>query len=308
MNYKITSYQEILNTPDNKGIMLNNESNMQITTYHVKKGGSLNISFASKEDFLKNPIVVYIVLKGQIEVCEANNSKVVNENEIIILYPKSNFMILVKEEANIICISTDGGGELNQRYVELHKVLKEAEEIDTYVIGHNYRVSRYSLMMMQMIDPNHDDETLRLAAGFHDIGKAKLDPAILNKPGKLTNEEFEHIKKHPVYSYEILKEKLNEKVAFIARCHHEKLDGSGYPDGLNAKDIPIESQIIEVADIFDALTTSRSYREAYSFDKALQIMEYDVINNKINKDVYNALKTLIDRKTIEEGKDNILRQ
>ena len=307
MKYKIASYQNLFATTQNQGNMITNEDNIQISTYHVKKGASLNISF-SDDDLSHNIVVIYIVLSGQIEVCEAASSKIVNANEMIILHPQNNFLIVVKEEANLICINNEGGGDIDQKHVELHKILKEAEENDTYVIGHNYRVSRYSLMIMQMIDPNHDDKSLRFAAGFHDIGKAKLDPAILNKPGKLTAEEFEHIKKHPAYSYEILKEHLGEKVANIAKCHHEKLDGSGYPNGLKAKDIPIESQIIAVADIFDALTTSRSYRDAYSFDQALAIMEEDVINNKINKDVYNALKTLIARKTIEEGKDNILRK
>ena len=113
---------------------------------------------------------------------------------------------------------------------------------------------------------------------------------------------------HPVYSYEILKEHIGEKVARIARCHHEKLDGSGYPDHLKGDEIPIQSQVIAIADIFDALTTARSYRDALSFEKALEIIHEDVRRNRLNKEAYEALKTLIERKTIVEGHDNTLRK
>ena len=84
--------------------MITNEDNIQISTYHVKKGATLNISF-SDDGLSHNIVVIYIVLSGQIEVCEAASSKIVNANEMIILHPQNNFLIVVKEEANLICIN-----------------------------------------------------------------------------------------------------------------------------------------------------------------------------------------------------------
>jgi HD-GYP domain-containing protein (c-di-GMP phosphodiesterase class II) len=105
------------------------------------------------------------------------------------------------------------------------------------------------------------------------VGKISVPDAILNKPGKLTEEEFDSIKQHPVVGYNVLShiEQLREALPGI-RHHHEKLDGSGYPDGLKGDEIPLAAKIIAVADVYDALTSSRSYRPAMSVDKALAIL------------------------------------
>lgn len=144
-------------------------------------------------------------------------------------------------------------------------------------------------------------DNLNYAASYHDIGKIKISPDIVHKESSLTPKEFEVMKMHPIYSYEIIKPILGEDIAYIAKCHHEKLDGSGYPLHLKGDAIPIEAQIIAVADIFDALTTKRTYRDAYSFNDAIKIMEADVINHKINKEAYNALKKAINDDLIKSN-------
>ena len=103
---------------------------------------------------------------------------------------------------------------------------------------------------------------LKVAALLHDIGKISIPREILNKPGKLTPEEFEIVKKHTILSDNIIKsfEELAHLRPFI-KFHHEKIDGSGYPFGLKGEDIPIQSRIISIADIFEALTGDRPYRE-----------------------------------------------
>lgn len=308
MIYNLKSYKELIEGSENKAILLNDSKHMEVSAFHVKTGGTLSIKFNEGEDFKRDITVVYIILKGKVEIIEEKDSKIVSANEVFVLHPKHNYIISIKEESDIICITNDGGGDFDNEHYELLDIIKEAEENDVYVKGHNYRVSRYSIMIMQLLDPSDDNDIMRLASGFHDIGKSRLDPVILNKTGKLTDEEFEHIKMHPVYSYEILKEHIGEKVARIARCHHEKLDGSGYPDHLKGDEIPIQSQVIAIADIFDALTTARSYRDALSFEKALEIIHEDVRRNRLNKEAYEALKTLIERKTIVEGHDNTLRK
>jgi HD-GYP domain-containing protein (c-di-GMP phosphodiesterase class II) len=118
------------------------------------------------------------------------------------------------------------------------------------------------------------------ASPLHDIGKISIDDAILRKPGWLTPEEYEEIKKHTVVGHEILE--LASKnlpyadylpmAAKIARHHHERFDGSGYPDGLAGQDIPLSARIVSVADVFDAITSDRVYRKAMSLEQAVEII------------------------------------
>src|SRR2546428_13051386 len=108
---------------------------------------------------------------------------------------------------------------------------------------------------------------LVLAGQLHDIGKIGLPPYILTKPGKLTDEEWAAIKLHPAKGWEIVgRAKALKDIASVVRHHHERFDGSGYPDGLAGDDIPLEARIISVADTFDALTSERPYRPAMSID------------------------------------------
>ncbi len=110
---------------------------------------------------------------------------------------------------------------------------------------------------------------------MHDVGKISIPDAILNKPGKLTAEEFDIMKTHTIHGAELLGQipQMRDlpffKYAFdIARHHHERWDGRGYPDGLKGDDIPVWAQIVSIADVYDALVSKRVYKDAYSFDKA----------------------------------------
>jgi HD-GYP domain-containing protein (c-di-GMP phosphodiesterase class II) len=118
-------------------------------------------------------------------------------------------------------------------------------------------------------------------APLHDIGKIKISDIILNKPGKLTDEEYEIMKTHTTEGYQILKETIAntldngylKEAINMAYCHHEKWDGSGYPRGLKGEEIPLSARIMAVADVFDALVSKRSYKEPFSFDEAVSIIE-----------------------------------
>ena len=120
------------------------------------------------------------------------------------------------------------------------------------------------------------------ASALHDIGKVGINTFILNKPGILTPEEYEVMKKHTLIGEHILKsgelsesreEPLLETAAEICRWHHERYDGSGYPDGLSGEEIPIAAQVVSIADVFDALMSKRSYKEALSAEVALRMIE-----------------------------------
>lgn len=125
----------------------------------------------------------------------------------------------------------------------------------------------------------HDRFLIATASALHDIGKIGIPEEILNKPGRLTNEEFDIMKKHTVIGEEILKEldmyqdeKLVQVAMQICRWHHERYDGRGYPDGLKGEEIPISAQVVSVADVYDALTSNRVYKKAYSHDKAMEMI------------------------------------
>lgn len=119
------------------------------------------------------------------------------------------------------------------------------------------------------------------ASPLHDIGKIKIPDAILNKPGKLTPEEFEIMKKHAVYGAEIVRKTLQDvegetyyRIAYnLTKHHHERFDGKGYPDGLKGEEIPLEARIMALADVYDALISERVYKKAFSKEKARAILE-----------------------------------
>ena len=122
-------------------------------------------------------------------------------------------------------------------------------------------------------------DNIPLAAALHDIGKIAIDEKILNKPGRLTKEEFEVIKTHTTIGAEMLSklenfntEPLLQTAYSIARWHHERWDGCGYPDGLKGDEIPIEAQVVALADVYDALTSERCYKKAYPHRKAVDMI------------------------------------
>ena len=136
------------------------------------------------------------------------------------------------------------------------------EAKDDYTHGHSSRVADYSRKIASMIGKNEDEcSDIYYAALLHDVGKIGVPDSIINKNGKLTPEEFNIIKKHATIGYQILSEISDfPYLSTVARNHHERFDGTGYPDGLKGKDIPELARIISVADAYDAMTSNRRYR------------------------------------------------
>lgn len=138
------------------------------------------------------------------------------------------------------------------------------EAKDEYTRGHSHRVAEYSALIAQEMGWNRSEiVNLRHAAHLHDIGKVGIPDIILNKPSRLTNEEYAVIKEHTVIGAEILKNvSLINHVTEVARSHHERYDGHGYPDGLKGEEIPIHARIVAVADSYDAMNSRRIYRNS----------------------------------------------
>ncbi len=163
----------------------------------------------------------------------------------------------------------------------------KVEDKDPYTLGHSARTTYYAFQIGKIIYQG-DELALKglIIGGFlHDIGKLKISDKILRKPGRLTQEEYQEIKKHPVYAVQQLKN-IEFPWGNVKECilyHHEKYDGSGYPEGLSGDDIPMCARIISVADVFDALTTERPYRAPWSWEKAL---DYIVSQKNLAFDPY----------------------
>ena len=153
--------------------------------------------------------------------------------------------------------------------------LAEALEVkDPYTRGHSVRVSQYSSTIARALDVDHEMvRQIELGGHVHDIGKIGVREAVLNKPGPLTDEEYQHIMTHPVVGWRILAPLLGDApIALnVVRSHHERMDGRGVPDGMRGEQIPLEARIVAVADAFDAMTSGRPYRggELY-LDAAMQ--------------------------------------
>lgn len=161
----------------------------------------------------------------------------------------------------------------NTDYDEILAILASLIEAkDTYTATHSENVRRLSLNLAKTLAlPPDDIFEISVAASLHDIGKINIPNAIINKAGALTKQEFDKIKLHPVDSYNILDSLISfDKIREIALRHHERMDGRGYPDGLTGDQIPIGAKIVAVADTYDSITTTRSYRKALSHEYALE--------------------------------------
>jgi putative nucleotidyltransferase with HDIG domain len=156
----------------------------------------------------------------------------------------------------------------------LRDLARLLEARDSYTHGHSQRVARHALRIANALHvPAAQAERIWTAATLHDVGKLYTPREILNKPGRLTDEEFEVIRRHPVDGAAMLLDVEGDpEIVAIVRSHHERLDGHGYPDGLAGDDIPLGARIIAVADTFDALTSTRSYRPAATHKRALDIL------------------------------------
>jgi response regulator RpfG family c-di-GMP phosphodiesterase len=154
------------------------------------------------------------------------------------------------------------------------RLSKAAEYRDPETGAHILRMAHFSELIAKGLGLSAVDQELLLeAAPMHDIGKVGIADNILLKPGRLTPDEFEIMKQHAIFGYEILKgssSRVLQAGADIARAHHEKFDGSGYPNGLRGDSIPIFSRIVAVADVFDALTSERPYKEAWPLEQAVE--------------------------------------
>lgn len=165
--------------------------------------------------------------------------------------------------------------EMSLQLMQMLSTTIEAK--DEYTQGHSHRVAEYSVLIARELGWNEKDiEDLKNAAYLHDIGKIGIPDTILNKPAKLTDEEFSIIKEHTTIGANILKNiSLIDHVQEVVRNHHERYDGLGYPDGLKGDEIPIRARIVAVADSYDAMSSQRIYRNQLPLEKIIRELEHN---------------------------------
>lgn len=167
---------------------------------------------------------------------------------------------------------------------------------DTYTQGHSFRVAQYTEMLAR--EMGFDEKTVEKyhnIALMHDIGKVGIPDAVLNKPGRLTDEEYNLIKSHTTRGYDVLENiSLMPEIAIGAHLHHERPDGKGYPLRLKEDEIPVVARIIAVADCFDAMYSNRPYRPRMNFEKVVSIIK-EVSGTQLSPNVVDAFLRLVDK-------------
>lgn len=221
-------------------------------------------------DVISKPVIPYIIRRRVDSVIE-------------LFRARRKLKDKVEKQSSEILLQAQRILELNKGLIE---ALSTAIEFRSGESGeHVRRIQDITMLMLthtEMGDgfAGKEMEQIALAAVMHDVGKIAVPDQILNKPGKLTREEFEIMKTHTVRGAEMLSQipQMRNHEAYeyaydIARHHHERWDGNGYPDGLKGDEIPISAQIVSIADVYDALVSKRVYKDALTFDKAVDMIK-----------------------------------
>jgi len=205
------------------------------------------------------------VIDGLFVLIQANSNPLVSL-ALFYVVPRCLICIAVMFVCNsIIEILSGSHKKTEQMFLQTVTALSEAVDAkDRYTSGHSKRVAEYSRRIAERLGKSREEQEEIYRAGLlHDVGKIRIPEEIINKPGKLTEEEFSIIKIHPVTGYHILRGiSKDSSIAIAAKYHHERYDGKGYPNGLEGDKIPETARILGVADSYDAMASNRSYRNA----------------------------------------------
>ena len=221
----------------------------------------------------KTVLEFFYILEGSIN-CERDRENVVlNKGEYFYAHGlKETVSLKTISEVTLLYFSTEPFFQyLSKGIKELTNMVKNVEEKDIYTHNHGERVRDYSLKIAEILGFSSEKlENIAFASVCHDVGKVFVPNEVLNKQGRLTEEEFNLIKKHPVDGGKMAQGTFMETLDKIISQHHERIDGSGYPHGIKGDKILLEAKIIALADSFDAMTSDRSYRKAMDMEVAFR--------------------------------------
>lgn len=214
----------------------------------------------------------FYILDGKLEIHENKSIKALDKDDYFYVHHlDEHVQIHTITDVKLLYFSTQPVFHyLSSTIKELLELAKIVEEKDINTHGHIQRVKDYALKIGNKMRLSKEKiEDIGFAALFHDIGKINVPDEILNKTGILTDEEFEIMKKHSLWGAEIVSKTYFERLSEIIRQHHERIDGSGYPDKIKGDKLSIEAKVIAVADSYDAMTSDRPYRKALSLSIAV---------------------------------------
>jgi putative two-component system response regulator len=268
-----------INMPDMDGfetMAMLNQLNYDIPVLFLTGAGSMDYAVKAINlgayDFFTKPIEDLDIFNVKIRRAIEKRKYVLQERQYkAALEDDIQIKAIQLEEQNKLLLTYSNS--LEKATVQLMTSLQNAmEQKDYYTAGHTIRVTEYALMLgMAMGLSESDILVLRRAAQFHDIGKLVIDLSCIQKPGKLTEEEWVLIRKHPSIGANIIQPLgFMEREQFIIRHHHERLDGKGYPDGLNGDQLDDLTKILIVVDSYDAMTSKRNYRKNMTLEEAVE--------------------------------------
>jgi putative two-component system response regulator len=187
----------------------------------------------------------------------------------------------------------------------MHSLVHALELKDHYTRGHSERVAKYALSIARCIGLSEEMFTaIRYGSWLHDCGKIGVSENILNNEGPLDEADTHIIRNHPLWGADVArKAQLSQVIVNIILSHHERYDGKGYPSGLEDGEIPLEARIVSVADIYDALTTERPYRKAYTTDRALEML-YSMKGNVLDPQLVECFSIIVKRGDLDEIKES----
>ncbi len=230
----------------------------------IKKGRTNNTNYMS-DSLLCAPLMIKGAVTGILNVTNRKGGGSFDERDLFLLTILGNHAAIAIENARLY-------GTISENYFNTIKALVNAVEAkDSWTRDHSENVTNYSLKMADFLGlSDKQKDVIRYAGVLHDIGKVVISSSITDKPGVLDDNEWEKMREHPLIGQRILDPiEFLEPVKVCIQTHHERCDGSGYPFGLLAHEIPLETRIISVADAYDAMTHSRPYREALTVPDAV---------------------------------------
>jgi len=226
------------------------------------------------------PMIARGELMGMIYLSEKFTRDAYNNEDLEIISAISRNIAIAFYNQRLLVALKRKAEENRRLYAEMRQIYRDTVRAfgaaidlkDTYTSGHSERVARYAeAIAREMGLTGLELEHVCVAGYLHDIGKITVDRAIINNPRPLTDKEFGELNKHVTSGFEILSNIRRpwDEIAFMTKCHHEKVDGTGYPAGLTGDQIPLGSKIVTLADSFDAMMTDRPYRARFTLDQTL---------------------------------------
>lgn len=255
--------------------LLAKQSNIEIMEQVIIKGKEFCIVPGNSRELVEFFYIIYGNVRNTTQGLGLSQGDVFYVNDI----DEPQYFQAVEETKLLYLVNDSVFSMLSDSIKNLTSKIRVVEEKDLYTKKHSSRVLEYTYSLAKKLASEHGMHInmmeLSYASTFHDIGKVDIPDEVLLKPGRLTKEEFECIKGHPTLGKRYVEEIKFIKIGTIVEQHHERYDGSGYPNGLKGDEICLEAQLIAIVDTYDAMTSERCYRKAFSSEEALdEILKY----------------------------------